>query len=808
MNRTLLRAIGCLSAVFLLLVTPLAAQQIYNYTNNTSGAPFYVDPNAVATPLVRVNGTGTALAGCPSGFNSNGFSPSVIFSNSLTGVEFSVSPVGGYQFTLTSFYADIRRNSNGPQIAQYAYSLDSGATWILQGTTHTPPTGACGRVTRFTWDFPDFVLVGTIKVRVYGYSAPNTSGHFQLMNVVLNGSSQTVANPPVITLNPLDQTICEGDGFSFSASATGNPVPTIQWERSTNGGLSYLPIPGATSASYSEASSLLSDDGNLYRAAFTNSGGTTYTTSALFSVNAAHIVNAGVDFSSCYNSIFQLNGSLGGSASSSTWLSMGDGNFSDAGDLNAQYTPGPGDILAGSVSLVLQSDPSGPCPVSSDTVVLSLIYEPVLGPVSGPADVCLPASGVAYSVVPDPSATAYNWFTITPGVVFNGSGSSVQIDFTAAIVNSGSYVWVQATNACGISDTAEYWVRHTIDIPQFITGPAVVCQNTNSVLYQIKPIQGSFSITWSAPSGANVVSSTDTTAVIDFGPSFVSGNVTVTATHLCVVTNRSVAVTQGLARTPGNISGPAWAVCDSTVTYSIAAVAGAVSYQWTVPAGATIIGPSNLTTLTVQFASGFTTGTVSVVSVNSCGLSSSPRNLTVRGAAQAPVSITGPSGVCANQAGLVFTCSPVAGAYSYSWTVPSTATLVSGQGTNSIVVNWGSVGGNVNVRAVRPCATSSARSKTIAVTCRLGDVTAQPDEAAIFLYPNPAGSSAQITWGAQSGSLSVLELFDLTGRKLMQKEADFRSPVNLNLSLLPRGMYLVRLQDESGAKAVKRLIKE
>lgn len=57
---------------------------------------------------------------------------------------------------------------------------------------------------------------------------------------------------------------------------------------------------------------------------------------------------------------------------------------------------------------------------------------------------------------------------------------------------------------------------------------------------------------------------------------------------------------------------------------------------------------------------------------------------------------------------------PVAGG-SYTWTVPSGATIVSGQGTSTITVNWGTAGGSVGVSvAVNGC-TTAAYTKSVTI---------------------------------------------------------------------------------------------
>ncbi|NLI88316.1 MAG: family 16 glycosylhydrolase, partial [Bacteroidales bacterium] len=63
--------------------------------------------------------------------------------------------------------------------------------------------------------------------------------------------------------------------------------------------------------------------------------------------------------------------------------------------------------------------------------------------------------------------------------------------------------------------------------------------------------------------------------------------------------------------------------------------------------------------------------------------------------------ITGPGYVAPNQTGVSFTIPNIVNA-SYIWTIPNDATIVSGQGTNSIVVNWGEQAGEVSVQITHP----------------------------------------------------------------------------------------------------------
>src|SRR5882672_3283248 len=86
----------------------------------------------------------------------------------------------------------------------------------------------------------------------------------------------------VIT-SPSDLTVTAGQAASFSAAANGTPAPSVQWQVSTDGGANFSDLPGATATTLTFTASL-SQNGNLYRAVFTNAFGTAASSTALLTV--------------------------------------------------------------------------------------------------------------------------------------------------------------------------------------------------------------------------------------------------------------------------------------------------------------------------------------------------------------------------------------------------------------------------------------------------------------------------------------------------------------------------------------------
>jgi hypothetical protein len=96
-----------------------------------------------------------------------------------------------------------------------------------------------------------------------------------------NAATLTVTNAsaPQITTQPANQIVEIGATATFSAAASGSPAPTVQWQVSTNGGSSWGNVAGATSTTYSFATTP-AELGYSYRAVFTNIAASATTSAA------------------------------------------------------------------------------------------------------------------------------------------------------------------------------------------------------------------------------------------------------------------------------------------------------------------------------------------------------------------------------------------------------------------------------------------------------------------------------------------------------------------------------------------------
>jgi hypothetical protein len=157
--------------------------------------------------------------------------------------------------------ANPRAAISGSALAAWMSLTDNGDnTATLSGT---PPVGAAGTTV------------------VVSLAASNPVG-------ASSGSTRVIVHrAPLVSDSPAGVTVTPGSAFSFSAAAgAGFPAPTVQWQRSADGGLSFSDVAGATLPSYAGVASV-ADDGARYRAVFTNSAGTATSSAATLRVGTA-----------------------------------------------------------------------------------------------------------------------------------------------------------------------------------------------------------------------------------------------------------------------------------------------------------------------------------------------------------------------------------------------------------------------------------------------------------------------------------------------------------------------------------------
>ena len=306
-----------------------------------------------------------------------------------------------------------------------------------------------------------------------------------------------------------------------------------------------------------------------------------------------------------------------------------------------------------------------------------------------------------------------------------------------------------------------------------------------------------------------------TGSAISFGNQL-KGTYTVVATRVstsCSATMSGSAVitqTGSVPPKPGAISSPVKNFCGGNFTFTIVAVQGALSYVWTPPAGGSVIS-NNGTSAVIGFPSNFTTGTVKVSAANNCGISAAS-SLAVKGITT-PAGISGPTSVRSKQTNLVYSViNPQAGIV-YQWVVPPNVTIVSGQNTPTITVNWRAASGVMKVAASNSCGTSTYASLTVNVVSSFGEAISSTGKTGVQQFnvtPNPTNGKAIFFFTEKTKDKYAVEVTDVYGKVLIKKEGisvEGTNEVELDLSNKPNAVYFVSLIDATSGRKTIKLIK-
>lgn len=496
-------------------------------------------------------------------------------------------------------------------------------------------------------------------------------------SVTSNAATLTVAAAivaPSITTQPASASIMAGASVTFTVAASGSGPLSYQWSK--NGTV----ISGATSATYTIASTQVGDAGN-YTCTVTNSAGATTSSAAVLAVSAPLVAP-----------------SITGQPASATVTTGGGATFvivaSGSGTLSYQWSKN-GSAIAGATSATLSLTNVQ----SSDAASYTCLVTNSVGSVtSNAAILTVTASAVAPTLASQPaSVTATVGESATFSVVANGTtpftyqwrkdGNPISGATSASYViagvqaaDAGSYACVITNSAGAItSNAAQLTVSAAATAPTIAVHPvsASVAIGAAATFTVVASGSGSLTYQW-RKDGVNIAGATASTYSVANAQTSSSGSYT------CVVTNSAGSVTSvaailtvtaaGIAPTILNHPNSVTVAAGTSVTFSTAASGtGTLSYQWaknSVPiAGATT---ANYVMNNVQSGdAGAYTCTVSN-SVGSATTNIATLSLTVSFVPAVTASPASASVTTGNAATFSVTASGV-GPFSYQWSKDGTA---------------------------------------------------------------------------------------------------------------------------------------
>ncbi len=345
------------------------------------------------------------------------------------------------------------------------------------------------------------------------------------------------------------------------------------------------------------------------------------------------------------------------------------------------------------------------CP---NTATLNLTVNPTRTPLfnavgpycSGASIPALPTTstnGIQGAWSPAINNTATTTYTFTPSAgqcatttsltITINTNSTAPSSATASSTNVAANTTVALTVNGGALGTGAQWKWYSTSCGGTSVGTgASIAVNVGTTTTYFVRAEGTCNTTSCASVTVNV-------QTVSCGPL----NVTATATTICSGSSTTLSV-QGNTGTGGSWK---W--------YKNACGSGTCAYT-----GATYtVSPTTTTTYFVR-AEGGICGTTACMSIT----------ITVNPLPTKPASISGPvSGLCGMQ-NVMYSTSACSGATAYQWTVPSGVTIVSGQGTTTLTVNFSnSIGNNsscgsasICVRAGNSCGWSAYQCNSLQLT--------------------------------------------------------------------------------------------
>lgn len=320
---------------------------------------------------------------------------------------------------------------------------------------------------------------------------------------------------------------------------------------------------------------------------------------------------------------------------------------------------------------------------------VTIIESPPLPIISGKDTVCLNEIGLAYNTTFTVNNT-YSWSLI------NANFSTQNLNnITINTYGTPSFtIKVTEVNEFGCaSDTAEKEVYVSEPLPQ-ITGPTTICPNSNNIMYSVNKNMGSV-YSWGVIGGTQSSGGNTSEITIDWDNAGV-GQIDVLETnrHGCISPPVSLFIDKTYVLNGNAILGPI-DVCeyDAGVPYTTLEVNGSV-FNWSVAGGAQVAGDSTSAILVDWGPTGF--GKIQMqekaydnVNKKECLSNIVELDVTINPIPDAD-EITGITELCQYNVS-TYSISGFLNS-TYVWKINGDSSGITGQGTNTITVDWTSFG--------------------------------------------------------------------------------------------------------------------
>ncbi len=424
------------------------------------------------------------------------------------------------------------------------------------------------------WVIPPSLPAGVYRIRVRDLVNPTAAD---------TSAPITIYAPPSIQIQPTDQTVCLADSAMFTATATGTPSPSAQWQLSTDGGMTWSNLSSTGDTLYLTAVEAL--DSAMVRVTYTNScGSTTSTTAQLFIQYPPTITATFPNLTLCAGDTLRINPSVTGTpafsfrweysedlvswtllSSDSTLLITNISSALDSTFIRFVATNSCGSDTSNAFSLTVNEAPM----ITLSPSLLSTC----------PSDT-LTLNATLLQGQPEP---IFIWQSSYNGITWSIIDTTFQSQLQVIIGNLSAsfYVRVIALNSCG-SDTSNAIEIAVLQIPKILDHPAslTACVG-DTVSFTVTAIGDTLSYQW-YHNNAPIAGATDSILTIanittaDAGDYFVIVSGVCSPPDTSQIAQLTVYEPPLITRQPDSLT-----VClGEQAIFSVAATGDSLSYQW------------------------------------------------------------------------------------------------------------------------------------------------------------------------------------------------------------------------------------
>ncbi len=411
----------------------------------------------------------------------------------------------------------------------------------------------------------------------------------------------------------------------------------------------------------------------------------------------------------CENTTIQLNGIIGGAASTGTWSDSVGGVFSNINNNNSSYTPPLGYV--GNIDLTLTTnDPFGPCDAVSNTTTITVLPTPAVNPISN--IISCDNNTIATINFTGNNANVFNWTNTNPSIGLPASGSG-NINFTTTnTTNSAITSIITATpiNNVSTSFCDGNPITFTITVnPKAQVNPInnqTICNGdlTSLIEFTTTNLDGITTYEWTNDTPSIGLASNGSGNINSFVVNNTTNNpiiatITVTPTYTnngisCVGESKTFTITViptiQVNALPNNI------FCNNEsitpILFSTNVTGGVMNYEWTndnpsIGLGAT--GTGNISFTTTNNTSSTIIATINVTpryTLNGVSCTGNSESFTITINPSAQVNIVPNQTICnnSNTNPILFTTTNTLGTTVYNWTNNNPSIGLSANGSGDI----------------------------------------------------------------------------------------------------------------------------